>query len=494
MPAQRILSLSMSAALLLLVGASAQAGSKTAASPRVLQVLPVSGASPFADRCAVRGGVARGAAGEPRIAVNPRDPRNIVIIHQQDRIESGGSLANVLRVSRNGGRSWRLILLADTSPCTGNSLAIGDTDPSVAFGPDRVAYVCENVFQHRDIAGPAGDTIESQFGAAEGTWAFSSRDGGRTWSKPAKLGPADPTQPYHDDRATVTTDPNRPGTAYCVFQRFTLVGNSLMFSITTDAGAKWSMPAPIVLTPFEYQFALPGERYPWGGEITVLPDRALLATWVDFTPPPGRYQIMSARSSNGGSTWTLPLTIGSASAQHPFDPDDRRQEVRDEPGPSVVVGRDGVVHVVYYSVETAYSSPILMADSRDGGRSWTVPRRIVGGHTQHFNPTIAVDRYGTLGLTYYDFRKFRHRSGRLATDFWFAESRDSGRTWHETHVAGPFDALTAAFTDNGIAAGHFIGEYMGLASAPGGFVAAFVQARPQARGGPTNIFFARIMR
>jgi len=40
--------------------------------------------------------------------------------------------------------------------------------------------------------------------------------------------------------------------------------------------------------------------------------------------------------------------------------------------------------------------------------------------------------------------------------------------------------------------GPFIGDYMGLVGLPDGFAAAFVQAKPQSRNGPTDVFFSRI--
>ena len=69
---------------------------------------------------------------------------------------------------------------------------------------------------------------------------------------------------------------------------------------------------------------------------------------------------------------------------------------------------------------------------------------------------------------------------------WFAASRDRGRTWEQTHVAGSFDYRTAP---NGR-----LGEYQGLAAVGRkGFAAVFTMAAPQAKNGPSDIFFARIV-
>jgi hypothetical protein len=76
----------------------------------------------------------------------------------------------------------------------------------------------------------------------------------------------------------------------------------------------------------------------------------------------------------------------------------------------------------------------------------------------------------------------------LTADVWFAHSQDRGRSWRQTHVAGPTNLRTAP-----LPAHNFVGEYQGLAALPGrGFAATFTMAAPQARNGPTDIFFARI--
>jgi hypothetical protein len=55
-------------------------------------------------------------------------------------------------------------------------------------------------------------------------------------------------------------------------------------------------------------------------------------------------------------------------------------------------------------------------------------------------------------------------------------------------VAGPTNLRTAP-----LPAHNYVGEYQGLAALPGrGFAAIFTLAAPQARNGPTDIFFARI--
>jgi hypothetical protein len=90
-------------------------------------------------------------------------------------------------------------------------------------------------------------------------------------------------------------------------------------------------------------------------------------------------------------------------------------------------------------------------------------------------------------VTWYDLRNDRPGDGATTADVWFAHSKDRGGSWRQTHVAGPTDIRTGAPP-----AQNRFGEYQGLAGLRKGFAAAFGLAAPQAKNGPTDIFFAEI--
>ena len=129
---------------------------------------------------------------------------------------------------------------------------------------------------------------------------------------------------------------------------------------------------------------------------------------------------------------------------------------------------------------------IGVARSGDGGRSWT-PATPAGVGAFAFEPAIAVDAHGTVGLSYYDFRNDRLGDASLTADSWFAHSTDRGTSWPETHLAGPIDLRQAPFARTG----HELGEYQGMAALPGrGFGAILTLTRPLARDRTTDIFLA----
>ena len=114
------------------------------------------------------------------------------------------------------------------------------------------------------------------------------------------------------------------------------------------------------------------------------------------------------------------------------------------------------------------------------GRINTVPT------TQAFTASIEVLPDGTLGVTHYDFR-FNTPDGAatLPTDYWFLHSHDGGATWAESRVTpSSFDMRTAPY-----ARGLFLGDYEGLATQSGQFVALFSRTHGT---DPASVFFTRI--
>jgi hypothetical protein len=138
-----------------------------------------------------------------------------------------------------------------------------------------------------------------------------------------------------------------------------------------------------------------------------------------------------------------------------------------------------------YVASEGSSSPTTGAinvSSWDGGRTW-ITSPLPGVSAFAFEPAIAVDAHGTVGVLWYDIRNDRPGDDVLTTDVRFARSDDQGETWCQEDLAGPFDLRTAP--------NHRIGEYQGLAGLRRGFAAVFTMAGPAAEDGPSDIFLAR---
>jgi hypothetical protein len=119
------------------------------------------------------------------------------------------------------------------------------------------------------------------------TYAVSSDDDGRSWTKPTVVCD-DPDRKFGEpDVAEVA-----PGELYCVL-RETAVSGYLFDCRSTDGGATWSPPTRTSI------FGHPGQ-------LTPLADGRLLCTYGRRTPPFG---IRAAISEDGGRSWLMDSEI-----------------------------------------------------------------------------------------------------------------------------------------------------------------------------------------
>ncbi|MFL5886721.1 MAG: sialidase family protein, partial [Thermoleophilaceae bacterium] len=445
----------------------------------------VSSASPFpAGGCGVPGQRNADTEGEPSIAVNPRNARNLIAVWQQDRFTiDGGALSDVVGVSKDGGRTWKQVLVQGISRCTGGADERA-SDPWLSFGPDGRAYLATLSFtEHPDLVGKAGPTAQR---------VSTSTDGGLTWSSPSTV----VDDGRYNDRGAVTADPTRRGTAYHVWvlRTGTLGEQGVeLFSKTTNGGGTWSKPRQITRLK---QGTVPDPMF-----VKVFPDGTLLNLYVlanatAFLPPSvprTPWDVMAQRSTNGGRSWSKPVKVASIQPPSaPQDPD-TGAVVRAYNEASLDIAPDGTAYVAWNVIASQTSSQVLFSKSIDGGRSWSKQAAVAKVSSQAFLPSLAVGGDGTVGVYWDDLRNDRPGDGQLTTDVFYAISKNGGGSWRQGHLAGPFNSLTAPPTDSTTVAGRFLGDYQGVAGLRDGSIAAlFPQAQPQAKVGGTDTVFARL--
>jgi hypothetical protein len=457
------------------VAASASAGRSSTSDHsgryvvRDLRVL--SGPTPFPAGCP---GAAQddahiaGAEIEPAVTVDPSRPGTIVATWQQDLGYGGRS--DLIGTSRDGGRTWSRRTIPGLTRCTGGT-ADSASDPWVAAGGDGTIYFTGAAISLATDP-PVGTNVSSR-----------SRDGGRHWTRTTPLSAAS----TRTERMVVTADPRRPGHAYAAwFDRDPALplplDGTLLFARTTDSGSSWSSPVTVD--------AAPPNGLDLSGQVLVLRDGSLLAVFARLEIlDDGAFvnRLLTSRSLDLGRTWPAPHVVASESIQPFADPETGQPlSNQDMSYFSAATGPDGTLYVAWDRDTSARSGTVEFVSSTDDGRTWTGPRAIPGITAFAFEPAIAVDGHGTVGVLWYDNRRDQLGDDEATTDVWFAASRDRGRTWRHTHVAGSFDLRTAP---NGR-----LGEYQGLAAiGKHGFAAVFTMAAPQAKDGPSDIFFARIV-
>jgi hypothetical protein len=343
-----------------------------------------------------------------------RNPRNIVATWIQD-VGPDSSRTDLIASSGNGGKTWVRHAIPGLTRCEGGS-ADSAPDPWVGAGADGELYFT-GLAPHF-----IGDAPWSAVAASH------SGDGGRSWYAPVTL--AEPK--VGNETPMIIGSRTGAGRAAEVWAEFAT--GVVKLSSSRDHGATWSpevevdssIPNAIDLAP----------------RLLVLPNRTLVTIFAraEFRKLGGIGNLY-ATHSNDGRTWTAAVKVATQPIQTYFD--DRGDELPQPQYPSAAVAPDGIVNATVEANQSASPGVISVFRSPDAGVTWhrvTSP----GAGAYAFEPTIAVDAHGTVGMTWYDLRKDRSGDAALNADVWFASSRDGGASWHEEHVAGSTDLRTGA--------------------------------------------------
>jgi hypothetical protein len=322
------------------------------------------------------------AGGEPEIAVNPLNPKNLVYVstaYKYVHVDAAGQTVDLtpgsqiltngifdsqhcfIAFSDDGGETW-----TPGKYPNGDRPACGD--PMVAAGPDGTFYVGQDWMGSSVtplLPSSSGDVIP---GAYENDVAYlSSRDGGRTWQRYGSSS----SEPGHDmpvetgtevDRPFFRVDMARPSQLYSQSGGFSQ--NPRMLATSKDHGRTWSAGVPfpgshlavydgIVATADQaggVAVPLVGPFLPSTGGTTGLvldvlntdgktytshpvtdsaghPVSGGSGDWVSADPTQrGRFAVMQQRGDtyevyvtpNAGATWTGPLKIAAPAAAKPW--------------------------------------------------------------------------------------------------------------------------------------------------------------------------------
>jgi hypothetical protein len=368
---------------------------------------------------------------EPSVAVDPRDPRRVLVGAIDGNRPRAGDAAYL---STDGGRTFESLFFV---PHGGGS--VRETDPSVAF--DRRGRA---LYAYPALGEPL---VES----AGGLYVIHSRPGARDWDlRPVAVARnrirEDGTCIFHD-RSYVTADAWRDF-VYVTWQKLwesgedcgTIDKEHIMVVRSRDGGRTFSKPTRV---------SRPGSRANFVASPGVAPNGDLFVVYKnddsDSTCPQTEDVAMTvARSSDRGRTFThrvvsttcdIPGTTPGAA-------------YRQGGGPVLAIDpQDGTIVVVW----AAYAQPgqvIELWRSHDQGRTWTAGRTIGDPTTVHQFPWIAFGPDGRLYLVSIQ----AHPGGTF--DVYLRVSTDEGSSWSEEMRV----TSASSFPGN-----HFVGDYIGLA-------------------------------
>jgi hypothetical protein len=203
------------------------------------------------------------------------------------------------------------------------------------------------------------------------------------------------------------------------------------FATSTDGGQTWTnIPAPGLTR----HYGGPYERAtdPW---VEFGPDNRVYATDLAFDDTSAASGIFVHVSTDGGSTWSAPITLKTEN-NFAFFNDRNSLAVDDFSGSpfygSVYVGWD---RLASKGPGYAYTGDGLVAYSRDGFHYTTVTAAPTGNNEQTLTNLPVVEPDGTVVLvgTYYQNQSFNKNGGK----FFVTRSSNGGVSWER--VAFPLD-------------------------------------------------------
>jgi BNR/Asp-box repeat len=373
-----------------------------------------------------------GTYSEPGVAVNPLNPRQVVVVFQDNANAS---------YSEDGGRTWQLA--TGVTPTTYKVSG----DVSVAFDNKGHAILDCIAFDKLGTYNYWGHGA-----TRNGIFQRRSLDGGKTWEpelRTVAAQPSTPGIPFEDKPYIVadTTHSRYAGNLYVGWTRWTLTDSQMLFSRSTDDGISWSKPIEISKErglPRDDNGALEG----FDGAVG--PDGTIYAVWA------ANNRLVFTTSHDGGKSFARTRTIvETAPTMFAVSGMDRANGF-----PQIAIDpRGGAKGGPLYVTWSDYRNgevDIFAIVSTDHGRTWSAPIKVnddpVHDGAEHFFQWLAVDPVsGAVNVVFYDRRLDPTNRTQIVV---LARSTDGGKTYKN------YAWTDKPFNPDGV----FMGDYLGLAA------------------------------
>ncbi len=355
----------------------------------------------------------------PTVAVNPLNPRNVVVTYRMDRPGYSSFLAH----TSNGGESWEQTILPlpqGITVCTASPK--GEPcpfAPDAAFAPDGTLYVT-----YVNLVGNGN--------RPDNLWISTSSDGGRTLSLPTKVaGPL-------TFQARVTVDPKGPvyvtwlQASEVGFLRFADPPPRILMARSEDGGKTFA-PAVPVSDPQRERVVAPAVVVQPNGQLVVMYED-LKANRRDYENQPGPaaelpFSLVVTRSTDGGKTFApgaeFETEVLATRRFLPFLPE----------LPQLAESSDGKLYATWADGRDG-DDDVFLRSSTDGGKTWTPALKVNDNGadgTAQFLPKVDVGPGDRVSILFLDGRN--DPGDKKMLDAYLATSTDGGKTFDNVRLS-----------------------------------------------------------
>jgi hypothetical protein len=354
----------------------------------------------------------------------------MVAAFQVGRIAPGGATDIGWATSTDGGVTWNNGSLPGLTKGEGTGPYDAASDPAVAFDAKHNVWMIASL--------PLSSTSQTP------AVVVSRSTDGLNWGNPISVDPLAPSS----DKNWIVCDswPTSPHYGNCYTEWDDPFNNDeILMSTSTDGGLTWGVPTPTANSAAGI-----------GGQPLVQPNGTVVV--------PIETGVMAAfLSSNGGASWTAPVTISSIQ----FHAD--AGGIRSGPLPSAAVDGGGSIWNVWEDCRFrsgCLTNDLVYSTSADGV-TWSAVTRIpiddTSSTVDHFIPGIGIDpaTSGTsahVALHYYYYPQSSCSAATCQLFVGYISSANSGSTWNTpatlTSAAMPLNWL--ANSQNGLMVGDYI--------------------------------------
>jgi hypothetical protein len=216
-----------------------------------------------------------------------------------------------------------------------------------------------------------------------------SVDGGKSWSPVRRL-----TWTNGNSLGPAIAADSR-NAVHVVWTDDTKFYGEIHYKRSKDGGATWGSAKNLSLT----------SKHSGDVDMAIDSNNWIHVIWEDNTP--GNFEIFYTRSKDGGATWSAPKrltwTPGLSSV------------------PALAIDPSNGIHVLWYD-DTPGNLEIFYTRSKDGGATWSAPKRLTWTTGASVDPAIAVDSGNAIHVVWQD-----NSPGNFET--YYRRSKDGGTTW-----------------------------------------------------------------